>query len=191
MVRAGGCALDAYTWQRAIGERIASRSCPENLRDGVLTLTVVSSVWAQELSLLSGTIIERLASAGFAVRIRCRVVAPRARERQNSRQPAMAPTPTTVPKVELPAELTSKLAQIADEDLRDIIEAAARSQMQSQMQKRAALMTGKQSKSTRSNGPTEATPAVRGPQSSARESAQRGQNAAGPNAVRQRTRGPR
>lgn len=127
MVRAGGCPLDAFTWRQAIGERIASHSSPEHLRDGVLTLRVSSSVWAQELSLLSQTIIERLAPLGFRVHtVRCKVgtlEAPAARRR------ALPPAPPT-PPVELPPELKAELARIDDADLRVNIEAAARAQLQ-------------------------------------------------------------
>ncbi|HMA92722.1 MAG TPA: DUF721 domain-containing protein [Polyangiaceae bacterium] len=127
LVRAGGCPLDACTWREAIGERIATRSSPEHLRDGVLTLRVASSVWAQELSLLSQTIIERLAPLGFRVQsIRCRVGA----LDQTEARRRVAPPAPRMPPVELPPELNAELNRIDDPDLRTTIESAARAQLQ-------------------------------------------------------------
>lgn len=134
LIRAGGCPLDAHTWQRAIGDRIAARSQPEQLRDGVLTLRVASSVWAQELSLLSSTIIERLAPLGFAIRtIRCKVASLDA-----SSKPKPSPRkPVAVAPVQLPAELAQQLDQIRDDDLKATIETAARAQLQMRAQRLA------------------------------------------------------
>jgi hypothetical protein len=124
--------LDPHTWRRAIGERIAARSQPEQLRDGVLTLRVASSVWAQELSLLSSTIIERLAPLGFAVRsIRCKVGGLDAGPLPRAKAPARA----NPPPVELPADLAEELAQIGDADLRATIESAARAQLQARAER--------------------------------------------------------
>jgi hypothetical protein len=174
LVRAGGCPLDAFTWQRAIGERIAARSCPEQLRDGVLTLRVASSVWAQELSLLSATIIERLAPFGFVVqKIRCRVGTVEAQPRAKTTRPIVS-----LPPVELPADLSKQLARITDDDLRASIETAARAQLQlrAKAQKRAA---------------SAAKPDARGLRSAGRETVLRDQSAPEPNAGRRRTREPR
>lgn len=172
MVRAGGCALDSYTWERAIGARIASRSSPEQLRDGVLTLRVSSSVWAQELSLLSSTIIDRLSVAGFDISsIRCRV-APLDSTPKRRQVVARAP----IPVVELPADLTEQLERIADVDLRTTIERAARSQLQRKAQ---------QQSSSRLASAT--TPIARAPQSVAREIVQQGQTSPDSRAARRRS----
>jgi hypothetical protein len=126
--------LDAHTWQRAIGDRIAARSQPEQLRDGVLTLRVASSVWAQELSLLSSTIIEHLAPLGFAVRsIRCRVGSLDA----GSKPKPFPRKPVAVVPIELPAELAQQLDQMKDDDLKATIETAARAQLQLRAQRLA------------------------------------------------------
>ena len=37
-------------WQGAVGEKLAQRTHPERIADGVLTVRVPSSTWAQELS---------------------------------------------------------------------------------------------------------------------------------------------
>src|SRR5690349_8069136 len=54
-------------WQRAVGPRLAQKTLPERLSEGVLTVRVPSSTWAQELSLLSDVVSERLRAAGHAV----------------------------------------------------------------------------------------------------------------------------
>jgi len=134
LIRSGGCPLDRHTWKQTFGERIAARSEPEQLRDGILTLRVVSSVWAQELSLLSATIIERLTPLGYVVRsVRCRV------GKLDEGSKARVPTRTRAPAaaaVELPNELAQQLAQIGDIDLRTTIEHAARAQLQARAQRR-------------------------------------------------------
>ena len=47
-------------WPAAAGEAFAGASEPVAERDGVLTVACTSSVWAQELDLLSERVIERL-----------------------------------------------------------------------------------------------------------------------------------
>jgi hypothetical protein len=193
MARAGGCALDAFTWQRVIGERIASRSRPETLRDGVLTLRVASSVWAQELSLLSATIIERLASAGFVVsNVRCKV-APLPQAKRSGRSPTVTTPPLAAPKVELPAALATQLERIADPCLRELIEATARAQMQLQLRKKAVSATRRQAQTRTAPHRTTiaAKPGVRGPQSAGPGSAPRGQIVPEPSEGLPRTRGHR
>lgn len=183
IVRVGGCPLDAFTWQQLLGDRIAARSSPDSIRDGVLTIKVVSSVWAQELSLLSTTIIARLAKAGIAVKsIRCRVAAQEFHSRAPSphRSPKPPPVPPQTP--ELPSDLDEELARISDKDLRELIETTARAQLG---QRAVAAMRKRP-------GPTSATtPNVRAPRSAGRGTAQQDQNAPGPSAKQQRTPGRR
>lgn len=47
-------------WADVAGELIAAQSEPTSERGGVVTITCSSAVWAQELDLLSGDLIERL-----------------------------------------------------------------------------------------------------------------------------------
>lgn len=134
-IDSGGCPLDVHTWQKAMGKRIAARSTPEHLRDGVLTLRVASSVWSQELSLLSTDIIARLQEIGFSVqRIRCRVgTAP---QQTATRRPRRMPT---LPDAPLPEELKLRLASVDDAELRQAILLAAQSHLNLLQQKRAEL----------------------------------------------------
>jgi predicted nucleic acid-binding Zn ribbon protein len=50
-------------WPRAAGEAFAAQSSPVSERDGVVTVACSSSVWAQELDLLSERVVERLNEA--------------------------------------------------------------------------------------------------------------------------------
>lgn len=47
-------------WPDIAGELIAAQCTPTSERGGVVTVTCSSAVWAQELDLLSGELIERL-----------------------------------------------------------------------------------------------------------------------------------
>ncbi len=47
-------------WARAVGEAVARESEPGAERDGMVTVTCRSAVWAQELDLLSAELLERL-----------------------------------------------------------------------------------------------------------------------------------
>ena len=65
-------------WAGAVGETIAAQALPVGERGGVVTVSCVASVWAQELDLMAPEIIERLngsLSGGTVVRLRC-VTAP-------------------------------------------------------------------------------------------------------------------
>jgi predicted nucleic acid-binding Zn ribbon protein len=47
-------------WRAAVGDAIAEQAQPMSERGGVLTISCSASVWAQELDLMSSSIIERL-----------------------------------------------------------------------------------------------------------------------------------
>ena len=50
-------------WPEAAGAAFAGSAEPVSERDGVVTIACVSSVWAQELDLLSERVVERLNDA--------------------------------------------------------------------------------------------------------------------------------
>jgi predicted nucleic acid-binding Zn ribbon protein len=47
-------------WPSAAGEAFAAQSAPTGERDGVITVSCASAVWAQELDLLSERVVARL-----------------------------------------------------------------------------------------------------------------------------------
>ena len=66
-------------WPDAVGAAIAHHAKPVAERAAVLTVSCESSVWAQELDLMSQSILERLngvLSAGHITRLRCVTGAP-------------------------------------------------------------------------------------------------------------------
>lgn len=104
-------------WRRAVGVRLAQKTLPERLDDGVLTVRVPSSTWAQELSLLSHVVLERLQAAGHGVqRMRFRVHA----------SATLPERPTSAPaRAELPESLQRSLDGVDDPALRRAIAEAA------------------------------------------------------------------
>jgi predicted nucleic acid-binding Zn ribbon protein len=48
------------TWPAAVGERIAAVATPVSERSGDVTVRCTDSVWAQELDLIQGDLLERL-----------------------------------------------------------------------------------------------------------------------------------
>jgi len=47
-------------WKEIVGEEIAKRTSPERLVRGILYISVSSSTWANELSLMSVQLIEKI-----------------------------------------------------------------------------------------------------------------------------------
>jgi predicted nucleic acid-binding Zn ribbon protein len=67
-------------WPEAVGDGVAAQAEPTAERDGVLTVTCASAVWAQELDLMAPEVVARLNAllGAESVRaLRCRAVAPR------------------------------------------------------------------------------------------------------------------
>jgi len=48
------------TWSAAVGERIAAVATPVSERGGEVTVSCTDSVWAQELDLMQGELLQRL-----------------------------------------------------------------------------------------------------------------------------------
>ncbi len=47
-------------WASAVGEQLAAVAAPVSERSGTLTIECADSVWAQELDLMQGQLLERL-----------------------------------------------------------------------------------------------------------------------------------
>jgi hypothetical protein len=180
LAQSSGCLVDREVWSRALGSRIAARSMPDELSDGTLTVTVVSSVWAQELTLLSGEIARRLRELGFEVRaIRCRVGAITAQT-----APQLDPGPLVAPPLSrLPSVIEEQLSEVKDDELREMIGAAARSQL--------GLYAAQTKEAKRRRAVTAAKPVAPTPRSVAPESAPRDRIGFAPRGAGPRTRAPR
>ena len=115
-------AVDRDTWRRAVGRRIADRTDVGQLKQGELTVYVASAAWAQELSLLTREIIERLGAHGVRVeKVRFRLKAPQA---PRAERPSQEEKPAPPPKP-LPAEFRARLDRVSDDELRGAIAGAA------------------------------------------------------------------
>jgi hypothetical protein len=111
--------IERELWTHVVGYRIAERAQPVQAQAGVLTIQVASAVWAQELSLLSSDILQRLKKAGFDFKsLRFRVV-------QAARKPVQARVVPKAPPAPLPEDLNARLADLEDDALRATIAEAA------------------------------------------------------------------
>jgi len=115
----GKVAIPRDTWRRIVGDRIARRTEPGGLYEGVLTIYVASAPWAQELSLLSGELLERLKPLALSV------TSVRFRVRQRIQGPAVTPKRRPAARVALPNELQRRVDAIQDPELRQSIAEAA------------------------------------------------------------------
>lgn len=116
--------IAAKDWEVAVGSRIAQRTRPSRLERGVLTVTVSSAAWSQELSLLSAAILEQLRRRGHAVTaLRFQVGKLEPLESTSASPGPRKRVPLQAP---LDPELASALAAVDDEELRAAIERAAR-----------------------------------------------------------------
>ena len=115
----GRVALDRDTWRRLVGDRVARRTEPGALVGGVLTIYVASAPWAQELSLLTSELLERLKPLGLAISsVRFRV-------RQQIQGPTSQPKRRPLARAPLPGELQQRVDSIEDPELRQVIADAA------------------------------------------------------------------
>lgn len=115
----GKVAIPRDTWRRIVGDRIARRTEPGGLYDGVLTIYVASAPWAQELSLLTSELIERLKPLGLALSsVRFRV-------RQQIHGPVATPKRRPAARAPLPNELQRRVDAVPDPELRQSIADAA------------------------------------------------------------------
>lgn len=115
-------------WARAAGEQVAGATAARAFSRGVLTIECESSVWANELSYLSGEILARMAEIdpGHPVRgLRFRV-----RRRAAVQEETPAPSKETGPGASLRPEDVAAAAEgaerVADDRLRAAVRAALR-----------------------------------------------------------------
>jgi predicted nucleic acid-binding Zn ribbon protein len=55
-----GLAAVQASWVATVGERVAAAATPVSERAGTLTIECVDGVWAEELDLMQGQLLERL-----------------------------------------------------------------------------------------------------------------------------------
>ncbi len=123
---AGAIADVVAAWPDAVGRAIAENAWPARIgRDGTLTVTAGSSVWAFELTRLEATIRARLADAlPGAAPPRLRFVAGRLPEPGAESVPA-PPQPARAPGAHARRAGEEIAAPIEDEELRALVARAA------------------------------------------------------------------
>jgi hypothetical protein len=109
-------------WRHAVGPRIAAAAEPVSLDQGVLVVRTSTSVWANELSMLSDPIRAKLEQAGFPIK-RLRFVV------GSLFTKAAAPVPTikrwVPPPARLPPSMQELLPSIEDPELAALLADAA------------------------------------------------------------------
>lgn len=108
-------------WETAVGSKIALRTRPYRIDRGTLHVMVSSSAWAQELSLLSETILRKLRDMKHEVgslRFRVGSIEGTLRPTRVEQRTAMLPVP-------LPDEVQNALVAIGDVELRAALAIAA------------------------------------------------------------------
>jgi hypothetical protein len=149
-------AIDRDTWRRLLGDRIARRTEPGPLSGGVLTIYVASAPWAQELSLLSNELLERLKP------LKLTIASVRFRVRQQIQGPAAQPKHRPAARAPLPRELKARVESVEDPELRQIIADAAELWLGREAKLNAkSAVRGPRSAAARS-GPSAKSPAPRG-----------------------------
>jgi hypothetical protein len=105
-------------WRVIVGTQVSLRAFPVALRAKVLTVQVATSGWAQELSLHSPMLLQRLAGEGFEIdSIRFRVGDVAQHERPKERTIV-----TSIPKpAAIPPNIAKALRETSDEELRELI----------------------------------------------------------------------
>jgi len=114
-------------WRLAVGPRIADRARPLALERGVLTVKVTTSAWASELSMLAPQIISKLVQdLGLDIKSLRFRVGPLDIEEGMKETRVYRQVP---PPVALPADLSKTLLTVEDDELRAVIENAARNNL--------------------------------------------------------------
>ena len=114
-----------HVWAAAVGGRIAERTKPIAIEDGVLLIRAATSAWASELSLLSDALLTRLRQHGVKARaLRFRVGPIDPPERATEIRRTRVPTP-----VPLEPDLARVIARVEDPELREAITTAARANL--------------------------------------------------------------
>lgn len=109
------------TWVRAVGLRIADRTLPLKLENGELLVMVATSVWSNELAMLTNDVLTRLVALGVpAVRLRFRVG-----QVEVDRPPERRARRKVPPAVRLPASLDAAVSALEDHELMNEIRRAA------------------------------------------------------------------
>ena len=108
-------------WEEAVGRQIAERARPAGLRDGVLTLTVASAPWMQQLNFLKKELIMQLNQAIGSELVRDIYLKAGTLRRKDSTIETVQRPPRKLSEDEQTA-VAQQVAAIQDEELRRVIQ---------------------------------------------------------------------
>ncbi|RYE94369.1 MAG: DUF721 domain-containing protein [Myxococcales bacterium] len=114
--------VDDVTWNEVVGPGVGRRARPVRLKQGVLTVRVATSSWAQQLSMLRDDLKVRLAQRGYAITDVRFSVGPVQAPRRLVGAPIFIPYRRAVP---LPPVLERVIGLVPDSSLRLILARAA------------------------------------------------------------------
>lgn len=123
LARQTGALMTHEQWRRVVGSKIAARTRVGRLSRGTLTIKVASSAWSNELSFLREDLTGRLVQQGHEV-ARLRFVVDQGLGKPSPRRPLERDRATR--DQPLPPELSARLAEVEDPNLRAAIAEAAR-----------------------------------------------------------------
>ena len=126
VVTSGDQARAYSVWLRAIGPEVAAATTPRRFARGTLTVGCESSVWANELTYLTGTILEKMAvvDPGHPVkRLRFEAVGPSAGQGDEPPASNLERGRRKLTDTELD-EALRRAAELGDEGLRAAVRAA-------------------------------------------------------------------
>lgn len=117
-------------WDEVVGPQVARRARPVAIRDGVLTVTVASGPWLQQLTFLKGEIVVQLNEKVGEELVR-EIYLKAGNPRQEQR-PASSDRPFSRPLTdEEERQIDRQVSQVEDDDLRDELAALIRRHLMS------------------------------------------------------------
>lgn len=127
----------ALRWEELVGARVAARSHPRDLRDGLLTVEVSSSAWLHELTFLRDELQRQIASKLGKGRVSAlRFVPQRRSVRRTSQDASHERAVATQERRPSPGEIEAARHQaerevcwLSDDELRDRIARARQAQL--------------------------------------------------------------
>ncbi len=117
-------------WGEIIGEDLAGRIVPRSLYGKTLTVAVASSTWMHQLTYLRPRLLDQLAEEiGPNVVKEIRLVLDHSIAKPRTKDPSVPPKPSA-PSSPLPTNIVSATNNIDDDELREILQRAARASLE-------------------------------------------------------------
>ena len=113
-------------WERVLSPRIAKNASPTRLKERVLFVETTTSAWAQEITLMAPTLLEKLRAGMPSLEVDSLRVRASAHPKRASADRRRPPTVAPLAEAELPTALQEELARVEDDPLRDVLTRAAR-----------------------------------------------------------------